>query len=297
MQQMLGQKQAMGNTGKETRDEYQLCRPIYLNHAAEVIMDNFVIYDNGPVYALVGNGYNPSLKDDISSIKGPERQETPVAWTVPFEHDKLQGIFKTDQIKDKAFRSFLENPDELNSVLGALAFLRGPVDLEVKERNHIPDCVVHLEQGTVQNYSPVGNHETHALIDAVIQKGGEPVMTSANYHGKPEITTEAEIDKFREATGLYMVPRWNARKRTRRFRSSYPIVEFTPEGLKPVRSGFTSLDVLHRLISDFPVAAYNPNEVKRAPYPKDTVTLDDLPKPDARGSELRKHILDVLGLF
>jgi len=273
---------------------------IFREHAATTILEELVIYNNGPVYSLVGNANNPNLQEDIMVAKGTERGRAPVAWTVPFDHEPTRGIFKTNEIIDPHLRGLLEDrPDELTRRIGAVAFMRGPADMERKTQYDLPDCIIpNVPNAAVQIYSPVGNPRTEALISEIIRLGGEPVMTSANLTNSPEITDEADMLEYKKHTGLRLLHNILNSDDPWRVRSSYPIYEYVPEGLRPVRSGCIDLEIQLRLMDGYAFAPFDSTTLPKARYPRHILHMSSLPETaqSAKGEELRKYVLESLGV-
>jgi hypothetical protein len=179
---------------------------------AQLIRGGPVGYDNGPVYAVVGDARTYGLQDRIMAIKG-ENRHGPLGTTVPFDEPLIAGIFRTSHLtseNDIAVREFLEDPDAQTRRLGGVAFLRSLADHSI--RATLPKSMFSEpakdgnEEGiTAQLYSPVGNGITDSLLRRVIALGGIPVMTSLNEHGKPEIINEADARQFAADKGVQIV--------------------------------------------------------------------------------------------
>lgn len=300
---MVGNKnpQTIENMTQRVSDSEHDFLDAYYDYAANIICANTIaILENGPTQAIIGNANDIHMADAVINVKGADRRGNPLALTMPFWHPLLEGAFKTDHVKDSTMRDFLENPEQLSERLGAIAFKRGPLDPENAERNGIPACTVAYsscgETGTLQNYDPYGNDVTEGIIYKMDEKGAVAAMTSANYHKQPEITTTEEAEVFSRETGLYYIRRPLKAQTNKQIRSSYPIVGYNQDGFYPVRDGFLHPEVLHRLMADMPQAEYDHQQVIRTNYPENVITMADLGKDHIVGNEVRKRILEELGL-
>jgi hypothetical protein len=281
---------------------------------AQLICGGLVAYDNGPVYAIVGNAGNSNLQEQIRLAKGEDRHG-PVGATMPFDEPLIEGIFRTSHLtdaKDIALRDFLEDPDALTRRLGGLAFIRTPADPD--KRATLPDGMFPESTAdkdasdeadvTIQVYSPVGNAVTDSLLRRVLMKGGVPVMTSLNPHGTPEIITEAGARQFSAARGLHLAINGSEATKPLRGRASYPIVDIRlneaerRQEIGVPRTGFMDIDILVALLDGLPIADIDRAKLSLPKYPDNVLRRQDLPEPaqTAKGEELRKYLLQALRL-
>src|SRR3982751_2761282 len=62
--------------------------------AGALATGRLLVFENGPVFALVGNANDPNLQLKIAEIKGENRSvEQPVGWITPFRHvPEMNGL-------------------------------------------------------------------------------------------------------------------------------------------------------------------------------------------------------------
>lgn len=268
-----------------------------IDQATEQMRCGLLVYDNFTVYALAGNANNENLQEDIRHIKGEARGiKQPVGWTRPFDERTLAAI-DISAIEDRRLQGLLRDPHELTARIGALSFIRAGADLEWKEKESIPDCIIPPDGATVQLYSPVGAKPTERLISAAIKKGIEPVMTSANVSGQPEITTGTDAIDFAAQSSSPLVVAINRSDEDKSDRplGSYPVICVEEDRLKIVRPGCFAPEILQAALNDFPVELAA--DFQTPNYPANVLGFSDLPTDlqDMKGTEFRLGLLAHLG--
>lgn len=272
---------------------------------AEVAMNGLVVIDNGPVYGILGNARNKRLANLVQLVKGEARDTTrPLGLTIPF--NEIAGAYETSEIQDDTIRELMENPDALTEHLGGLAFVRGRAGKTlINEDKDLPPTIIsspktiaHPRQQIypeIQIYSPAGNPTAARIIQLMLDMGGLPAMTSANYTKRPEIIAEKEARAFANAEGVPIYVVQSDDKKPSRPRSSYPILQVTDTGITIIRTGFMDAELVQALIPDIPMGidAQLPKHGSRH-----ILHRTDLPKNihNMTGPELRKGILEILGV-
>jgi tRNA A37 threonylcarbamoyladenosine synthetase subunit TsaC/SUA5/YrdC len=268
-----------------------------VERAAAEMDEGLLVYDNFAVYALAGNANNEDLQERIRIAKGEARGvKQPVGWTHPFDERTL-GTIDLSRLDDSALRNLLRSPEELTARIGALTFIRAHADMKAKEVEGIPDSIIPPGGGTVQIYSPVGTTRTERLITQAIMSGFEPVMTSANVSGEPEIIFESTAAAFAAQSPEPLVVAVNKsdEDKPERPRGSYPVISVLPDRLRIVRSGCFDPQILQTALSGYPVELASDCQVPK--YPDNVLQFSDLPTDVQylKGSEFRLGVLEFLG--
>jgi hypothetical protein len=271
--------------------------------AAEQAMHGLVVVDNGPVYGLLGNARNDILASLVQSVKGESRDPTrPLGLTVPF--DTIQAPYDTTHIQDIAVRDLIKDASALTEHLGGLAFVRGRVN-ESLIGDHLPSAIVSNPKNMTHNrrqaypeiqiYSPAGNTAASRIIQLMLDNGGLPVMTSANYTGQPEIITEKDAREFAAEQRLPIYVARPDGEKDMRPRSSYPILQVTDDGMTVIRTGFMDAALIRALVPSIPLSIdTQPNKHDE----KHILRHEDLPDhlADATGPNLRRGLLQIMGV-
>lgn len=277
---------------QQSATEEKMLEAVALN-----LCNDLVVYDNFAVYALAGNANNENLQEQIRRAKGDARgTKQPVGWTRPFDERTLD-TFDMSEITDPYMPDLLRDPDELTALIGGLTFLRGNADMLAKDKYAVPDSIIPLDQKTVQIYSPVGIRMTQALIKSAIDKGVEPVMTSANVSGQPETIHQSTAQAFADQSPdpLMIVVNKNDDQKPDRPRGSYPVITIETNGFNIVRPGCFDPEILRAALFDYPIRLdSNPQPSK---YPENILRLSDLPADvqKLKGREFRLGMLAFLG--
>lgn len=256
--------------------------------------NELIIAHNKTVYAVVGNAHSPSLLDDIRQLKGDPDRNT-VGWTVPFS--RAWPAVDTSGVIDPAIRKLLDSSDEVTRRYAGLGFLRLPADAAVAAT--LPEGMINEVMGTVQPYSPSGNDFTSRFLRYACSYGVEPVMSSANFHGQPEIVLSDEAHAFAEQDEhkpLFVLEDDSAVDLSVRPLGSYPIVTLRPDHLEISREGCFSAELVQRLFAGYDVDT-SPSEQSGSHYIEHRFGLEDLP-PRIRaleGEALRLGLLATLG--
>ena len=246
------------------------------------------VMGNGPVYAMPADASRADTAERIEEIKGEARKGRPLALTIPFESFLSQ--VNTSYIKDSRLQNLLQNPSLATYRFGGWAFIRMAASRAA--RHEMPECVVSKENGTIQNFSPVGHATALKFLGSATRAGVRlPVMTSANPSRKPEYVDEQAAQEFAKEHNLPFLPNTPSWAERSKPKGSYPVLEVTAGSLKVVRQGFLSRELIEGLLSDLPVEW--PEEVKESNYPDSILTLHDLSAPERslRGAELRRAVL------
>lgn len=273
---------------------------VTVDEVARMACEGMLAFENGPVGAILGDATDPDLQKKIQIIKGETRGDAPVGATMPFDDPLMRGIFRTDHLieeRDIVLRTFLESPEMQTNRFGAMAFLRGPADLQQKADRLIPDSIIPPPEkegdgSTVQGYSPVGNPKALAIVIKMRELGGISVMTSANPTGTPEIIYEEQLLLFAKSSGLPTIIRTREKNKPERPRSSYPIsnIEYSRQQdrwvLNPIRTGWMALDILLSLHEGLPHEKITEPVTK---HPKKVLNMSEAWAK--QGSELRKWVL------
>lgn len=268
-----------------------------LERATDQICNELLVYDNFTVYALAGNAHNEQIQELIQQIKGEARGlKQPVGWTRPFDERTLSAI-DISGCEDHALQELLRNPAELTARIGALTFLRAGADMRAKEAEGIADCIIPPEGRTVQIYSPAGAAPTERLIGHAIKKGVEPIMTSANVSGRPEIVHDEEAVEFAsdESRLLTVLINKNDAEKLPSPLGSYPVISVGVDRLHIVRPGCFDPQILQTALSEYTVEL---TEDHQAPnYPDNILGFSDLPADvqTLQGAEFRLGLLNYLG--
>jgi hypothetical protein len=282
-----------------------LTTPEYELAAADLANFKMVLIENGPVFALAGNAHDPDLLGMIQTIKGENRGiQQPVGLVSPFDApigDGLDAIdaIDIDAIHETNLQRLAIDPELLTRRIGALAFLRGPADLRVKEAAILPNSIVPSQHGTsIQIFSPVGNPRGERFVSMTADKGVRLVMTSANISKDPEIVDVNAAWKFAAAQDSEMIVlhQYAPGEKPHRPRGSYPTFEIG-RALTIVRAGFVELDLLKSLFSDFEVQVAVGDKFKATKYPDNVIRRQDLPAPYRKleQDDLRSAILETFG--
>lgn len=264
-----------------------------------------VAWDNGTVYALIGNANDPGLQDRIVQAKGNERgAKQPVGWTVPFSH--ALDLIDIDQVEDRSMQELLQSPSELTSYLGGVAFIRAAADMRRKEERNIPESIVPsgVLNPTIQIYSPNGNDATSKLVRSAMLMGVEPVMTSANISGKPEIVTAHDAKEFAQAANITAYVNKEDSDKASRPRGSYPVIGVESSRFVILRSGCFEPEIIKRLLRGYPIV--ESKNMVGSKYPENVLHMRDLEflaseigefneLPKLYNAEMRAGLLAVLG--
>jgi hypothetical protein len=261
-------------------------------YAASRLVDEMVVFGNGPVYAVIGNGAHENLQTQIKALKGDRGTRQPVGLSLQFE--QFLPYVDDSEVKDDSIRSLLKDPAELTSRIGGLSFVRAQATMEAQDA--LPPCTISEDGTTIQNYSPIGNPRTTRFLDSALRKGVDfPVITSANKSGEPEIVgTEAAIE-FAQQASLPFVPNTYVSEGRDKPKGSYPIIEVGAAELIIIRNGFLGEGIMDALLAGYPTT--RADNVRQTNYPEGVLSFDNLP-PEARrliGFELRRLILPYLG--
>lgn len=271
-----------------------------INGAARLICDGLLAYENGPVYAIVGNAADPELQVRIMRAKGDQRGIEPVGCTMPFDDPLLEGIYETSHITNPRLRDFLENPDQLTAFFGGVAFLRGLGDLDVKDGRQIPDAIFPQPvegKSTFQNWSPEGNERTNLILRTAISRGAITAMSSLNWSSRPEIIDEATARQFASDMGLPLISRPDE-DRPERPRGSYLTYLVQEDRLSVIRLGNVTLELARHLVPDGVEVTLD--EARKQPdpkYPDNVLRLEDIGAPfRPKPGDARKFMLQAMGV-
>lgn len=270
--------------------------------AAQAQVEGPVLSWNYATWALCGNANDPDLQEKIRLIKGEARgSRQPVGWTTFFTERVLSTI-DLRSVTDRKIRRLMGDQNKLTERLGGLAFIRAIADMDVKEREGIPDSIIPPMQATVQIYSVKGLPVTENITRAVQALGGEPVMTSANQSGHAEAISLDQAKEFSEQSRL-AVPIFDSRpsaKVLRKPRGSYPVIELRADRFKIIRPGWLNQALMGQLLHGYNVEFASDRELARsgqAPnHPHHVLCPEDLSDPQRklRGADLRQVLLDRL---
>ena len=283
-------------------------QPDKISAIAQAACGGLVVFDNVVVHAMLGSAHNP-VQEQISQAKGEARgTKQPVGCTMPFDVPLLEQVFDARHINDAKLQALHMDPSEQTRRLGGITFLRGPLS---DDNDHIPDCMISLApEGSptarvLQVYSPEGNVWTERLLRKMIEMGGQPVMTSANKSGEPEIFDRDKAMAFANEHDLPYATFAHGRKQQARPQGSYPIgqAQYNQSTREWefvwVRTGCFDPELLMRLVNDMPARIDEHRKMPDPKYPDNILRLRDVSKGrlrlhTAKGSELRTRILDAM---
>lgn len=209
--------------------------PVAREEAVQLVAEGVPvgIYNRG-VCAIWGDGNNPLFYEQVTNIKGENRQKKPLATTLRTS-DFIQLI--DDSEIPEFLHSIILDPVSLVERTGSLCFLRVPIKKEVALS--FPEYVIsENDQGQyeMQNWDANGHPPTHAFIDLLLEKGiSLPAVTSMNYSGSPEIVDQQEGVEFAKKAGIKLF--LNDEKDTGKAKGSFAIVGIGKSGISLVRDG------------------------------------------------------------
>ncbi|MBC7707763.1 hypothetical protein H7Y63_00890 [Polaromonas sp.] len=270
-------------------------------HAASLLIrGEIIMIENGPVFALAGDANNPQMQAMVGLIKKDRSPTQPLGWITPF-NNALQA-FDLSDVKDRALKNFLVDPDAMTTTLGALAFIRAKANQRYKKQHGVPDALIPpqidvTEPTMVQLFSPTTNDRCSRLVRYATAHGVRVSMTSANYHNRKEIVDFNEAQEFAKQEGnMFFLPQYDASSKPARPMGSYPVFKVLPDKLKLIRFGFLEPTLWNSILKDLPLDL-SPGLTKQEPnYPANVLRAQDLPEEDRTktGREMHDAIIQTI---
>jgi len=159
-------------------------------------------------------------------------------------------------------RKLLEDPEVINNTVADLAFVRFPIKHSVVAKMSdvaLRMMLSHKPEGDrgmpyMQGFVSEANTEFKQLEKAMHHKKlPNPVITSMNISGQPEITEPEDAKAFCKERDIPLLLNRNGRNPVSH--GSFPIFEATPHGLICVRVGNISTAVMRRILQ--PILSYD----------------------------------------
>jgi hypothetical protein len=240
----------------------------------------------GGLCVALGDGGQRAFAEWTIRSKGEGRIGRPMATILPAR--EVVPLVDPEAIAP-AFRPLLLDAAELVARLGALVFVRLPVQ-EAAARTLPPWLLSRSADGRplFQFMDPSGSDPVRRFMEALLDEGIRyPAGSSMNVSGRPELVRREEGIAFARATGipLFLSDRVSPIGVT----GSYPILHFDQAGVRLVREGPVPGWVFERLLEQ-PV---DTAAAKPAKYPQ--LSLDPSLLAGLRPREVREAVLLRLG--
>jgi hypothetical protein len=274
-----------------------------LGTIVRAVESDLAVIDNHAVNALMGNANNPNLGERIAQLKGEDRGTLqPVGWTPLFD-DRVLSTVDKDYIANNKLKKVFSDPELLTALGASIAFFRTRASLQAKHEHAIPDCIIPKGKiSTVQIYSPAGTTTTEHITRAAMERGIEPIMTSANRSREPETVSRSGAINFIEECGeqednppaLAVFINGNKTRMTQP-RGSYPVIVVERDRLVILRPGCFESAIIEAIFDDYPISPA-PNQLKNN-HPDSILRMEHLPPEiqKLKGKELRIGLLTILG--
>ncbi len=148
-----------------------------------------VLIRNGGVWALIGDAESAAFVEEVNHIK--ERDPGRTFGLVSSFEDSL-GWVDFKRVKDPRVIDLLLDSKKVVDLLGALSFLRVPVDEEKIRAAGVPECLIsrdgYGDNPIIQIYDPTGKDDIATLYGLSKEMGQRfMAITSANRSSEPEI--------------------------------------------------------------------------------------------------------------
>jgi tRNA A37 threonylcarbamoyladenosine synthetase subunit TsaC/SUA5/YrdC len=194
--------------------------------AADLMRDGRALaVDNDTVFAIWGDGANQAFIDDVDRAKGRDPNRP---YGLSLNCADFLSLIDVDQVHD-SIRPLVADPDKFRNRLGAITFVRAPLDQKRAEERGLPKRLLSgPEQAPIgQNWSPEGKDKIWLLL----RRAGLAcaAVTSLNKSAEPEITTLEGALRFSKENDLPILGDKRARRKAR---GSYPIIDIN--GSDPV---------------------------------------------------------------
>jgi hypothetical protein len=268
-----------------------------MDHAVGLLACNkLVVMHNKTVFALVANANSPTMIEDVQNLK-LDGERSALGWTVPF--GRVMPLVDADAYTGPRLRRLVSDHQgyELTQRAGALCFVRMKIQKWAIGHSDIPQGLICQDEGTVQPYSPAGQDFTSQFIGRAIAYGVEPAMTSANFHGKPEIVESDKAEQFASTANppLFVLPDDVPAGGPNAVLGSYPIITAHPDHLAISREGCIASDLLADCFDGYEMDIA-PAGLRSANFSQQ-LRREDLPEEyrGLKGARMRLGILATLG--
>lgn len=216
------------------------------------------------VFGIWAKGDSDKALDKAIEIKGETNKKKPFS-SMMFSQDFVALIDL--EVVSEPFRSLLDNPRVLQTIIGGLCHLRAPIKPSLVSK--IPERMLTFneEDGRyyMHNFDPFG-HKISRLIKEFNQRGIKHVaVTSFNNHSKneAEITNLPRAEEFCRGGGVKLLLTDPSPKREE-VKGSFAIVNI--RDLSASRTGNVPVEVLEEILG----IKFDKSKMKEAAYLKST---------------------------
>jgi hypothetical protein len=229
-----------------------------LDQAAHALVaGEAVVFDNGPVFAVLLNGANKNTVNHVlDAKKRPKDKPFAFAETSKWFADMVEAERVAAHIQP-----LFEHPEELAKRTSGLLFVRAPITEAAVTSGRLPEQFLSRDKQTgkpvAQNYDPAGKPALAYLLGRARELAERtgiaflPGITSHNHSGDGEIVDLDEAKKLAQANRMIFLGDELAR---RDFSGSFGIIEANQNGLWLRRQpNFAPYIVKQMFGSEYPV--------------------------------------------